>query len=127
MAERLSIEELSRQPLVRGTSAFTKPDGVTGYKTEDIQASALVRIAATLEQLAATATWLSVSVALPAPRPNSRLSWAVLAAEYTGSQVLVCYNHLSGQWEGLDYQPRITHWQPLPKSPKHEEGGQADG
>lgn len=49
MAERLPIEELSRQPLVRGTSCFTTPDGYTGYKTEDVQVSALVRIAAALE------------------------------------------------------------------------------
>lgn len=47
---KLPIEELSRQPLVRGTSCFTDPDGNVGYKTEDVQVSALVRIAAALEQ-----------------------------------------------------------------------------
>jgi len=50
MAEKISIEDLSRQPLVRGTSCFTDPAGNVGYKNEDLQVSALVRIAAALEQ-----------------------------------------------------------------------------
>lgn len=49
MAERLSIEDLSRQPLVVGTMCFTDPAGKVGYKTDQVQASALVRIAAALE------------------------------------------------------------------------------
>ncbi|WP_310391477.1 hypothetical protein [Hymenobacter sp.] len=49
MAERLPIEELSRQPLVVGTTCFTDPSGNDGFKTEQVQASALVRIAAALE------------------------------------------------------------------------------
>jgi hypothetical protein len=51
MAEKIAIQDLSRQPLVRGTSCFTDPTGNVGYKNEDIQASALVRIADALEQL----------------------------------------------------------------------------
>lgn len=51
MAEKIAIQDLSRQPLVRGTSCFTDPTGNVGYKNEDIQASALVRIAAALERL----------------------------------------------------------------------------
>jgi hypothetical protein len=51
MAEKISIQDLSRQPLVRGTSCFTDPTGNVGYKNEDIQVSALVRIAASLERL----------------------------------------------------------------------------
>lgn len=51
MAEKISIQDLSRQPLVRGTSCFTDPTGNVGYKNEDIQVSALVRIAAALERL----------------------------------------------------------------------------
>jgi len=52
MAEKLSIQNLSRQPLVRGTSCFTDPSGNVGYKNEDLQVSALVRIADALEQQA---------------------------------------------------------------------------
>lgn len=48
---KLPIEELSRQPLVLGTSCFTDPTGNVGYKTEDLKVSALVRIAAALERL----------------------------------------------------------------------------
>lgn len=51
MAEKIAIQDLSRQPLVRGTSCFTDPTGNVGYKNEDIQVSALVRIAAALERL----------------------------------------------------------------------------
>ncbi len=51
MAEKISIQDLSRQPLVRGTSCFTDLTGNVGYKNEDIQVSALVRIAAALERL----------------------------------------------------------------------------
>ena len=50
MAEKLPIADLSRQPLVRGTSCFTDPSGTVGFKTEDIQTSALVRIADALEK-----------------------------------------------------------------------------
>lgn len=52
MAEKISIQDLSRQPLVRGTSCFTDPSGNVGYKNEDLQVSALIRIAAALEQQA---------------------------------------------------------------------------
>ena len=127
MASKLTLEELSRQPLVVGTMSFTDPTGTIGFKTEQLQVSALVRIAAALErQTARLEGWISVSERLPAARPDASSSWAVLAAEYTGSQVIVTYNHASRHWEGLDYVPRITHWQPLPESPKLE-GGPADG
>ncbi len=49
MAERLTVEEVSRQPLILGTICFTDPSGTVGYKSEVVQASALVRIAAALE------------------------------------------------------------------------------
>ena len=49
MANRLPIEELSRQPLLVGTTCFTDPTGMQGFKTDQVQASALVRIAAALE------------------------------------------------------------------------------
>lgn len=55
---RPPIEEVSRQPLIRGTTCFTTPDGNTGFKTEDIQVSALVRIAAALEANANALTLL---------------------------------------------------------------------
>ena len=49
MANRLPIEELSRQALIVGTVCFTDPTGNVGFKTDQVQASALVRIAAALE------------------------------------------------------------------------------
>ncbi|HEX8659196.1 MAG TPA: hypothetical protein VF690_16775 [Hymenobacter sp.] len=47
--QRLTIEEVSRQPLVNGTTCYTDPTGHEGYKNETLQVSALVRIAAALE------------------------------------------------------------------------------
>ena len=50
MAERPNLLELTRQPLVMGTSCITDASGAIGYKTEYVQASALLRIAQALEQ-----------------------------------------------------------------------------
>ena len=49
MDKPLDIAEFSRQPMIVGTICFTDPTGNKGYKTDQIQASALVRIANALE------------------------------------------------------------------------------
>ncbi|HEX8349185.1 MAG TPA: DUF551 domain-containing protein [Hymenobacter sp.] len=68
--------------------------------------------------------WIPVTDRLPELAPGCHTSYGVLAVEFTGSMVLVCYSPHYKQWLGLDYQPRITHWQPLPAAP--QEGGQAN-
>lgn len=45
----LSLQDLSRQALIVGTTRFTDPTGNVGYSTESLQVSALVRIADALE------------------------------------------------------------------------------
>jgi hypothetical protein len=47
---KLPLEDISRQPMILGTTCLTDPSGNKGYKTEIVQASALVRIADALEQ-----------------------------------------------------------------------------
>lgn len=49
MTEPLPIGDVSRQPLIKGTTRYTEPTGYVGFSNEDIQTSALVRIAAALE------------------------------------------------------------------------------
>ena len=50
MAERPNLLDLTRHPLVMGTSCITDATGSKGYKTEYVQISALLRIADALEQ-----------------------------------------------------------------------------
>lgn len=58
--------------------------------------------------------WTQMPVLPPQRAPFHPVSWAVLAQEYTGSHVLVAYNHESKQWVGLDYQPNIIRWTAIP-------------
>jgi hypothetical protein len=46
---KMTLADVSRQPMIIGTTSLTDPTGHKGYKTEYVQASALVRIADTLE------------------------------------------------------------------------------
>ena len=50
MAEREILAEVTRQALIIGTSCITDPTGHIGYKTDVVQASALIRIAESLER-----------------------------------------------------------------------------
>jgi hypothetical protein len=47
--DKLSLQDLSRQALIVGTTRFTDPTGNIGYSNESLQVSALVRIAEALE------------------------------------------------------------------------------
>jgi hypothetical protein len=47
--QHLSLQDLSRQALIVGTTRFTETTGHTGYSNESLQVSALVRIADALE------------------------------------------------------------------------------
>jgi hypothetical protein len=49
MAERPTLQDLTRQVLIQGTSCVTDATGHDGYKTEVVVAGALLRIAETLE------------------------------------------------------------------------------
>ena len=49
-AERENLADITRQALIIGTSCITDPTGNIGYKTEMVQASALIRIAESLER-----------------------------------------------------------------------------
>jgi hypothetical protein len=49
MTDRENLLDITRQTLVIGTSCITDATGNRGYKTEVVQASALVRIASALE------------------------------------------------------------------------------
>jgi hypothetical protein len=77
MTKKLSLQDLSRQPLVRGTSCFTDPSGNVGYKNEDLQVSALVRIAAALEEQ---------TQALKEPNPLSLAEYGELHVLLTQAQ-----------------------------------------
>lgn len=74
MAEKLSIQDLSRQPLIVGTSRFTDPTGNYGYSNESLQVSALVRIADALEAQLPLAPRLPDLAHLDAE--SARLLWA---------------------------------------------------
>jgi len=50
--QSLTLQDLSRQTLIVGTTRFTDLTGHTGYSNESLQVSALVRIADALEKQA---------------------------------------------------------------------------
>lgn len=141
MAELEKLSDYARCP-GRATPSnrfnVSLPDAlVVNMTPEQMQVTATLRMAEATEHIAMAQArqlelltfggpWIPVEHRLPEQRPGQDESSAVIASEYTGSQVYAVYNHAAGKWQGLglDYEPRITHWLPAPAGPGRQEGGQ---
>lgn len=65
--------------------------------------------------------WISVKESLPKCIDGLTLSYDVLAYTAAGEMYLAVYDYIDEAWYYNDGEPifdDVTHWQPLPESPK---------